>query len=74
MNGEDFYEEFKACLKFLDVPWGKKELVAVAVHGDRLLMAYGGRDVSFTVGRSDDTKGKEKVSQSAVPSLPNTSN
>lgn len=61
MNGEDFYEEFKASLKYLDVPWGKKELVAVAVHGDRILMAYGGRDVSFTVGSS------EGPSPSSVP-------
>jgi len=64
VNADDFYEEFKAALKYLDVPWGEKERVTVAVvHGDRFLMVCDGRDVSFPVG-SRDNKGKAPVSES----------
>ena len=55
MNAEDFYEEFKQALKFLDVPWGEKELVTVDVRYGRFVMAYDGRDVSFKVS-AESTK------------------
>lgn len=49
MSAEYFYEEFKAALRFLDIPWGCKESVAVLIVGDRIVLKVPGKEAHITL-------------------------
>ena len=47
MNAEEFYEEFKAALNYLEIPWGRKEEVEIYVNENSFVMTANGKLVSF---------------------------
>ena len=49
MNAEDFYEEFKAALQFLGVPWGEKHTVDMLIVGDCLVLKVPGKEAHITL-------------------------
>lgn len=54
MNGDDFYEEFKNSLDFLDVRWGDKAVVDVSVKGDSIILSYGNKSARIVIGSKEN--------------------
>ena len=55
MDAEQFYEDFKAALLFLDVPWGKKDDVKISVSGTQIWLSANGKEAAISL----PTKGQQ---------------
>lgn len=50
MNAEDFYEEFKAALKYLGPGWyGKKDIKVISRQG-KVILSYKKRETVIPIG------------------------
>jgi len=49
MNANEFYEEFKAALKYLGLTWGLMELATIKIDGEYIVMDYADKRVTFKV-------------------------
>jgi len=49
MNAEQFYEEFKSCLQFLDLSWGNKGLATVSIKDGCVVVSHLGRQAMFSL-------------------------
>lgn len=60
MDGEQFYEEFKAVLKFFELEWGQKEQLTVTVYDDcQLQFKCEGRSVLLDLDKWHDRRETE---------------
>lgn len=44
MRADEFYDEFKAALRFVNLAWGDKDQAMVWIDGDKLCVGHGGRE------------------------------
>lgn len=44
MNADQFYEEFKAAIRFLDLHWVNKDQITVTTDGKSLIFSVPGRE------------------------------
>ena len=49
MNGEDFYQAFKAALDFFDLGWGEKDKMTVSIKGGEIAFSYENRTISIQI-------------------------
>lgn len=52
MTAEDLYEHMKQALAFFDLRWGGFASVQVAIHGNKLVLSYEGKDVAILLPES----------------------
>lgn len=49
MNGEEFYQSFKAALDFFDLSWGEKDKMTVSIKGGEIAFSHGNRSITIQV-------------------------
>jgi len=53
MNGEAFYEEMKAALRYFQLGWNQKHEMTVTVENGRIVFSYKGLAISVNVNASE---------------------
>ena len=53
MDGDEFYEEFKAVLTYLGLSWGEKHQLKVTIENDQICFEVKGRKVLIDVNKMD---------------------
>jgi hypothetical protein len=59
VNGEEFYENFKAALKYLGPGWFDKQQIVIKFRRGRMILSYGGNEIVLGDG-TKATKDKSK--------------
>lgn len=53
MNADQFYEEFKAAIRFLDLTWAYKDEITVSTDGKSLILSVPGKEAHIKLPMQD---------------------